>query len=106
MRCLAKEARHRTTEYHSLFKVGRGKVYIYICLCMQNLRKSHKKLVTLPLKKKKVATLFIYLLIFGRTLACRILVPGPGITLTPPALEARNPPDRWTARELLAVNAF
>ena len=61
MRCLVKEARHRITEYQYLFKVGRGKVYIYICLCIQNLRKSHKKLVILPLKKKKVPLYsFIY----------------------------------------------
>ena len=48
MRCLVREARRRATGHHYLFKVGRGKVYRHSCLCIQNLRKSHKKLVILP----------------------------------------------------------
>ena len=47
IRCLVREARRRAAGYHHLFKGGRGKFYIRIFLCAQNLWKSHEKVLLL-----------------------------------------------------------
>lgn len=59
MRCLMKEARHRTTEYHYLFKVGR-KVYIYVA-CVYKTYESHTQETGNPALKKKKVPLYSFI---------------------------------------------